>query len=167
MGLLKSKNFIESENINYEELFKPDRVVHKIEDCLVTRDENVISCENKIKDLESLMGKNLRRCISTYSDMIEGEVPVISYFEYLKELKDFALAGERSNCRNLNRLFIPFTDGKIVSNVIVTGYKAGKFILINEVFKENKFIKSIEYDLEELIEQYEKLMSKPISGYEI
>ena len=87
-----------------------------------------------------------------------GEVPVLSYESYLKELKDFITTSNGVGRKELNRLWISGGQGLEVGNVIITNKYPGKYTLINELYHGDMMETTVEYDVEEMLEVYENLV---------
>jgi len=162
----RTDNFIEDKAISpnidesFFKMFKPERTVYNIDDCLVTRTSYETEADEQVKTLQGLMGKQLPDYLDFCFDVIDKDVPVMQYTEYLRELKDFAIKGKTANYKNLNRLFIKTGTSQFVGNVAIIGLKPGKVILINEVFSEDVMIKCVEYDINNLLENYNRVYNK-------
>lgn len=159
---------ISESSINYNDVFRPDRIVYKIDDCMMTQDLEVVDSEKGITNLNKLMNNKLPEYIDVYSDIIDDDVPVLLYTDYLKEIKDLARQNQnKKSFRQLKRMFIEMQGNVVVSCCIVFGLKKNKAIMINEVYQDGNFAYAAQYDLEEVMRNYSSITGKNISNKRI
>lgn len=133
----------------------PDRVFYKIDDFTVTQDTSKINVDTSIKTLKDLWGKSLSKYINNNMKIfLDKDIPVITIEEYLRELKDIcagkALTTKRFTVRHNNSIR--------VDHVIILNKYKDHYVLMNEVYQNDKFLKAIEYNLNEMLKKYSTMV---------
>lgn len=163
-GILKSSNFIRTATNQREYVetsFSNVSRIYRIDDCDVTVEAQRPDIAERSKILSDFYtAKGFNKIVENYESILGSDVPILTVEEYLRELKDIAMRGDELNLSTLNRWVVETIPGVTVANVIVTGKPSdGYFTLINEVFVNGSYVKTVEYDLEQLFESYVKQFS--------
>ena len=154
----KTSLFTEKENVkNYLDNFvKPKCKVYHIDDCYITQEIKRINGKEKAETLNKLTKGNFINKVKEKAELYYGDVPMMTYEEYLKELKDSLIEYPETAKEHLSRMWLNDVTGLEIGTIIVTNKEPGKATLINEVYSNNKLEYCAEYDLEEMIKIYEE-----------
>lgn len=140
-----------------------DRVqkVYKVDDCDITISNSKANVNDGISKLVSNIGnEGVLQVIKNFRSSIRCNIPVMTFEEYLKEIKDCVQESNDGSISigNLTRVIIPINDYTVVANVIIVGKDdCNGAILINELFENDKYVKTVEYKVDELLKSLEKL----------
>lgn len=130
----------------------PDREFYKIDDFTVTQDTEKMDIDSSVKTLKDLWGKGLPKYIDKMSQYFEDDIPVVTMEEYLREMTAIcagkAVQAKRFSVRLNNAL-------RIDSVIILNKYK-DHYVLMNEIYQNEKFKKAAEYNFNELLKKYSK-----------
>lgn len=156
-GVEKTKEF------PFSKVYKPQRVIYKIDDCFMTQTVEKKDSKTEFKNLHNLMGENFPEYVDFYTEIIDDTVPVLDYMDYLRELKELSTKKfEKTAFRQLNRLFLKVDEYTVVTSCVVLGMVPGSTTIINEVYKNGKFVSASQYDLAEVIKNYAEITGRKI-----
>lgn len=131
----------------------PDRVFYKIDDFTVIQDTDKINVGVSAKNLKDLWGKGLPKYLSKMSNYFSDDIPVMTIEDYLREMKNVC-AGK---ALKTNRLSVYLNNSIRIDHVIILNKYKDHYVLMNEVYQNEKFVKALEYNFNELLQQYLKL----------
>lgn len=143
-----------------------DRVqkVYKVDDCDITISNSKANANDGLYKLIGNVGnEGVLQLIKNFRSSIRCNIPVMTFEEYLKEIKDCVQDSVDGsiNLGNLTRVLVPINDYTVVANVLIVGKDNSKgAILINELFENDKYVKTVEYKVEDLLKSLE-MLSQP------
>lgn len=162
MERINKSNYFTPTGVEYvESSFNNVSKIFKIDDCDVTVESHKPDTSERVEELKNFFTvKGFNKIAKNYEILLGFNIPILTAEEYLRELKDIAIMGGEINLNSLNRWSVETIEGVTIANVIVIGlHKDGIYTLINEVFINGVYDRTIEYDLEELFEAYTKQFS--------
>lgn len=135
----------------------PDRVFYSIDDCIVTQDVETADINEALSEVEKVLNKDLPDYVKSMSQYFDGEIPVITMTEYLRELKE--LSRYTKLLRPIlpsKRFYLTLAGGIEVGSVIISDKYKERYILMQEVYINKKFANAKEYNLAEALKAYKE-----------
>lgn len=160
----KTKFFTDflSDNENSGNLPKitPNRVFYSVDDCIMAQDCEKMDTDKVINNLQETFGDHLGKYVNTSAQYYDQQIPVITYEEYLKEMKDLIQTGAEKKGTRPVRFYVDLAGGLSVGSVIILNKYRDNYVLINEVYKEGTFVKAMEYNFYDVIKMYQQIQSE-------
>lgn len=147
-------NYLNSAD-NNELQITPDRVFYEIDDFTITQDTSTGEISDSITSLKDLWGKNLPKYINGMSEYLNDDIPVITQEQYLREIKDYQIKNKVIKPR---RFTINLNNSTRIDSVIIINKYQDHYVLMNEVFINDNFVRAVEYNFNKVIDEYTKLM---------
>lgn len=139
----------------------PGRIFYRIEDAVVADDTEKVNTEevsDSMKKFKSLYGDDLGKYLKNYTKALVSDIPIMDYKTYLNEIQKLLSKRSKSiNYFKLKRFRVNLTGGYRTDSVIVLGKPGTNIILNVTLYRNGEFVRSVDYDLEELYAHVESL----------